>query len=107
MKKVDGHYLQELIEKSKATGMEIETVIGDTAYSGKDNLLYTKEQSIQLISKLNPMITQNGRANGKEFDFNKDAGMFVCPAGHMATRKARTERTRSHPRSSARMRLLF
>ena len=24
-----------------------------------------------------------------KFDFNKDAGMFVCPAGHMAIRKAR------------------
>lgn len=32
--KSNGHYLQELIEKSKETGMEIETVIGDTAYSG-------------------------------------------------------------------------
>ncbi len=63
--KSDGNYLQELIEKSKVTGMEVETVTADTAYSGKNNLLYTKEQSIQLISKLNPMITQNGRANGK------------------------------------------
>ena len=51
--KSDGHYLQELIEKSKVIGMEVETVIADTAYSGKNNLLYTKEQSIQLISKLN------------------------------------------------------
>ena len=35
--KSDGKYLQELIEKSQETGMEIDTVIGDTAYSGKDN----------------------------------------------------------------------
>lgn len=85
--------------------MEVETVIADTAYSGKNNLLYTKEQSIQLISKLNPMITQNGRANGKEFDFNKDAGLFVCPAGHLAKRKSK--KPDSHPGASARMVYFF
>ncbi|WP_255446575.1 transposase [Bacillus sp. JAS24-2] len=85
--------------------MEVETVIADTAYSGKNNLLYTKEQSIQLISKLNPMITQNGRANGKGFDFNKDAGLFVCPAGHLAKRKS--EKPDSHPGASARMVCFF
>jgi|GEM_PF-3074275 len=39
--KSDAQYLQELIEKSKVTCMEVETVIGDTTYSGKDNLLIT------------------------------------------------------------------
>ena len=86
--KSDGHYLQELIEKSKATGMEIDTVLGDAAYSGKDNLIYANQEQIQLIAKLNPILSNGGRT--VEFDFNKDAGMFVCPAGHMATRKART-----------------
>ncbi|KFM95534.1 transposase DDE domain protein [Bacillus clarus] len=103
--KSDGHYLQELIEKSKVTGMEVETVIADTAYSGKNNLLYTKEQSIQLTSKLNPMITQNGRAKGKGFDFIKDAGLFVCPAGHLAKRKSK--KPDSHPGASARMVYFF
>ncbi|MDN4609245.1 transposase, partial [Sporosarcina highlanderae] len=40
--KSDGKYLQDLIEKSQETGMEIDTVIGDTAYSEKDNILYAK-----------------------------------------------------------------
>ena len=30
-----------------------------------------------------------GHKSEDKFDFNKDAGMFVCPAGHMAIRKAR------------------
>lgn len=34
--KSDGHYLKELVKKSKETGMEVGTVIGDTAYSGKE-----------------------------------------------------------------------
>ena len=87
--KSDGIYLQELVEKSKKTGMPIETVIGDTAYSGKDNLEYTKTEEIQLISKLHPMITNGNNLRKKGFEFNKDAGMFVCPSGHMAIRKAR------------------
>lgn len=88
--KSDGQYLQELIEKSKKTGMEIETVLGDAAYSGKDNLQYAKSEEIQLISKLNTTITNGNGQRKIEFDYNKDAGMFVCPAGHMAIRKAQT-----------------
>ncbi|MDD1369769.1 transposase, partial [Bacillus sp. MHSD17] len=88
--KSDGKYLQELVEKSKETGMTIDTVIGDTAYSEKDNIQYAKKEEFQLISKLNPQITQGGRTKEDEFEFNKDAGMYVCKAGHMAIRKART-----------------
>src|SRR3954447_20897763 len=90
--KSDGKYLQELIEKSQATGMEINTVIGDTAYSEKDNISYTKKNQLELISKLHPHITHGTRANEDEFEFNKDAGMFVCKAGHMAIKKKFEER---------------
>jgi hypothetical protein len=76
-------------EKSKAAGMEVRTVIGDMAYSEKDNIAYTKGNEIELVAKLNPLITQGGRKKEDEFQFNKDAGMYVCKAGHMATRKAR------------------
>ena len=88
--KSDGKYLQTLIEKSQKTGMEIDTIIGDTAYSEKDNIQYANEHTLQLVSKLNPNITQGIRKKEDEFEFNKDAGMYVCKAGHMAIRKART-----------------
>jgi hypothetical protein len=87
--KSDGKQLQALIEKSKAAGVNIKTVIGDAAYSEKDNLAYSKEKDIELVSKLHPQITQGGRKKEDEFEFNKDAGMYVCKAGHMAIRKAR------------------
>lgn len=87
--KNDGKQLQTLIEKSKAAGIEVSTVIGDTAYSEKDNIAYTTGEDIELIAKLNPLITQGGRKKEEEFQFNKDAGMYVCNAGHMAVRKAR------------------
>lgn len=44
---------------------------------------------MKLVAKLNPSITQGYRKKEDEFDFNKDAGMYVCKAGHMAVRKAR------------------
>jgi transposase len=87
--KNDGKQLQTLIEKSKAAGLEVNTVIGDTAYSEKDNIAYAKGNEIELISKLNPLITQGTRKKEDEFQFNKDAGMYVCKGGHMAIRKAR------------------
>ena len=88
--KSDGKYLQELIKKSIQTGMEIDTVIGDAAYSEKANIEYTKENEMALVAKLNPILTQGLRKEQDKFEFNKDAGMFVCKAGHLATRKART-----------------
>lgn len=90
--KSDGKYLQELIKKSQATGMEIGTIIGDTAYSEKENIRYTKEHKLTLVSKLHPIITNGRREKEEEFEFNKDAGMYVCKAGHMAFKKKFDER---------------
>jgi hypothetical protein len=87
--KSDGKELQTLIEKSISAGMEVETVIGDTAYSEKNNIEYSKGNGIKLVSRLHPQITQGARKKENEFEFNKDAGLYVCKAGHMATRKAR------------------
>lgn len=87
--KNDGKQLQILIEKSQAAGMKVQTVIGDAAYSEKDNITYTQTNEIELVAKLNPLITQGSRKQEDEFLFNKDAGMYVCKAGHMAIRKAR------------------
>lgn len=88
--KNDGKQLQTLIEKSKSAGMKVTTVIGDAAYSEKENITYSEMNKIRLVSKLNPMVTYGSRKKEDEFAFNKDAGMYVCPQGHMAIRIART-----------------
>ena len=89
--KGDGPQLQELVEQSRANGMVVDTVVGDTAYSGKDNIILSndKDNGFELVARLNPTISNGTRKEEDRFDYNKDAGMFVCPAGHMATRKAR------------------
>lgn len=94
----DGKYLKELVEKTKETGMQVDTVIGDTAYSGKDNLAYVKDpefnkEPIQLISKLHPVITNGQPTRKTGFEFNKDANTYACPAGHLAQRKSVKKRS--------------
>ena len=83
--KDDGSQMQALIDKSIENGMEVETVIGDGAYCSKENLEESKEKKISVVSKVNALVRE-GRSDDR-FTFNKDAGMYVCPAGHMAIRK--------------------
>lgn len=85
--KHDGKQLQELVEKSQANGIEVEAVIGDGAYSEKENIEYCEENNIKLASKLSKRVTHGERKKDDEFEYNKDAGMYVCKAGHMATHK--------------------
>ena len=87
--KGDGPELPKLIEISRENGLDFDTVIGDAAYSGKENIQLAKEQELKIVAKLNPIITQGARKDEDKFDYNKDADRFVCPAGHLAIRKAR------------------
>ena len=87
--KNDGKELKELIEKSKANGINIQNVIGDAAYSEKDNIDYATANNISLVARLSKTTTHGNRKNEDKFEYNKDAEMYVCKNGHMAIRKAR------------------
>lgn len=92
--KNDCDQLPALIEKSRENGIEVATVIGDTAYSSKGNLALAEstdnpEKKFVFVSKLNPVISNsinNAERNG--FIYNKDADLYVCPAGHLAIKKS-------------------
>ncbi len=85
--KTDGKELSSLVQKSRNAGMNLETVIGDKAYSSKENIDAAKENHYELIARLNSIITQGNRTKPDEFEFNKDAGMYQCKAGHLAIHK--------------------
>ena len=87
--KNDGKELETLITKSQKAGIKVKTIIGDSAYSEKGNIEFANRNNIKLVSKLNPSVTQGFRKKEDEFQFNKDAGMYVCKEGHMAIRKER------------------
>ena len=100
--KPDGKELSALVQKSRETGMEVKTVIGDKAYSGKDNIEAAKNDDYELISRLNSIVTQGNRTKEDEFIFNKDAGMYQCKAGHLAIHKyldkRKSEKKNKNPR---------
>jgi hypothetical protein len=88
----DGEYLQGLARQSERSGVAVEETAGDTAYSHKKNLEHAKEKKIRLISKLNPIVSHGTGRKTEGFIHSKDAGMYQCPAGHLATRKSKTRR---------------
>lgn len=90
--KTDGKELSSLVEKSQKAGIEIENVVGDKAYSSKKNIEAAKVGNYKLISRLNSIVTQGNRPKENEFEFNKDAGMYQCKAGHLAIRKEKNNR---------------
>ena len=92
--KPDGKELPMLVEKSRKAGINVETVIGDGAYSGKDNLTLANqknengEENFKLVSKLNRNITDGCKKEDDGFVYNKDADTMQCKAGELAVREA-------------------
>ena len=85
----DGKELQTLVDKMESNGVEVEAIVGDGAYSERDNIKYANENNIKLVSKLSNCVDGNDklRKTDLEFYYNKDAKMYVCPNGEMAIRK--------------------
>ena len=90
--KGDGPELPELIRKAKENIPDLEEVVGDGAYSGQNNLECAEREGVELVAKLHPIVARGTRENDA-FSFNKDAGMMVCPAGHMAVMKVHHKAT--------------
>ena len=105
--KTDGKELPELVKKSRSAGMKVEAVIGDKAYSDKKNIDAAKEGGYELIAKLNPVITQGNRTKEDKFEFNKDAGMYQCKAGHLAIHKYLDKREKEKKNKNPRMIYFF
>lgn len=87
--KGDGPELPKLLNQAQSNGMEVNTIIGDGAYAGKENLKLKDQQGnkIKIVARINPTITHGARKDEEKFDYNKDADLFVCPAGHLAMYK--------------------
>lgn len=85
----DGEYLVPLVEQAKQNGIEVDSAIADAAYASKENL-DTLKGDVKVVAPLNTQVTQ-GRRSDKDtgFHYNKDADMYVCPAGELAIRKER------------------
>ena len=49
--------LKNLYEKTLQNGVPVETIIGDGAYSGKQNIRLARKEKVHLVSKLNPSVS--------------------------------------------------
>lgn len=91
--KPDGKELETLVDKSRKNlgatdnDKKIDDVLADGAYSGDDNLKFAKKEGIKLVSRPNPMLYKSNENKDDGFELNKDAGMYTCPAGHLAISK--------------------
>ena len=96
--KHDGKELQSLVNKMEANGIEVENIVGDGAYSERDNIKYADENNINLVSKLSNSVSLGNRKNklDAQFYYNKDAKMYVCPNGEMAIKKAAHGKKKKH-----------
>ena len=101
--KTDGKELPKLVQKSRNVGLQVEAVIGDKAYADKKNIEAAKKDGYELIAKLNSIITQGNRTKEDEFEFNKDAGMYQCKAGHLAIHKYFDKRKKDKKNKNPRM----
>lgn len=96
--KPDGKELQSLVDKMESNGVEVEAIVGDGAYSERDNIKYANENNIKLVSKLSNMVLSGNRKNklDSQFFYNKDAKMYVCPNGEMAIKKSNHGKKKTH-----------
>ena len=96
--KPDGKELQTLVDKMELNGVIVEAIVGDGAYSEKDNIKYANENNIKLVSKLSNMVLSGNRKNklDSQFFYNKDAKMYVCPNGEMAIKKSNHGKKKIH-----------
>lgn len=84
--KADGNDLQTLVNTTRTNGMDVDEVLADSAYSGKDNLNFMQGESITSTIPLNPRVFEDRKETG--FEYIKDAKGMRCPAGHMNIRIA-------------------
>lgn len=83
----DGKFLETLVKKTEKAGIKVEEVIGDRAYSGRDNLEYGEDNGIKIIARMNDVITNSKKKKDDGFEYIKDADTMRCPMGELAIGK--------------------
>lgn len=72
---------------------------GDTAYSGQPFLDLAASQGFDMLTTPHPLLGTG--IDGRDgFTFNKDADLFCCPAGHLATGKRTVTYKKDNNRTS-------
>ena len=81
-----------LDEVQDVDGVDVDTLVGDMAYSDGDVREAVEEAGAEMVAKV-PPVTNNGRFAKTAFNIDLHAGTVTCPAGHTT---ATTQRTKDH-----------
>ena len=93
----DGAGLVPLVEQAnKIEGVEVQTVLGDMAYSEGDVREQIEQNGATLLAKV-PSVTNQGRYPKTDFDIDTGAGRVTCPAGQSTTRSKKAKDHQGHP----------
>lgn len=84
--KSDTEQAQALINKVEDNDLQIDTLIGDGAYSSKE-ILESAKDKFSVAAPLNPIVFNGNRKPEDRLEFNKDAGRPICKAGHIAVKE--------------------
>jgi Transposase DDE domain/Transposase domain (DUF772) len=81
----DGEGAAPLLSKVQGVeGVEVETLLGDMAYSDGDVREAVEAAGAELVAKV-PPVTNAGRFPKTDFDIDPAAGRVTCPAGQTTT----------------------
>jgi hypothetical protein len=81
----DGDGAAPLLEEVQdVDGVEVDTLLGDMAYSDGDVREAVEEAGADLVAKV-PPVTNAGRFPKTDFTIDTRAGSVTCPAGHTTT----------------------
>lgn len=81
----DGEGAAPLLKDVLATeGVEVETLLGDMAYSDGDVRQGVEDQGVEMTAKV-PPLANAGRFPKTDFNVDTAVGSVTCPAGHTTT----------------------
>lgn len=81
----DGDGAAPLLEEVQAVeGIEVDTLLGDMAYSDGDVREAIEDLGVEMVAKV-PPVTNSGRFPKTDFIIDNDQGQVTCPAGNTTT----------------------
>lgn len=95
----DGQAAAPLVEAVRGAGLDVDTVVGDMAYSGGDVRVAVEEAGATMVAKV-PPVTNEGRFAKTDFVIDLEAASVTCPAGNTTTdaRRAKDHKGRAATR---------
>ena len=93
----DGEGAAPLLEEvQQVPGVEVETLVGDMAYSDGDVREAVEEAGAEMVAKV-PLTTNSGRFPKTDFNVDTEAGTVTCPGGQTTTEAKKAKDHKGRP----------